>query len=323
MARHKKLVFFLLLGVAVVGVFLCWGQINKMRKSKDGHDVVKKVQPQRGSIQKTISSTATILPKNRLEIKPPVSGRVDEIMVKEGDLVKQGEILAWMSSTERAALLDAARGQSEDQLKYWQDVYKSIPLIAPIDGEVIVAKTQPGQSVNSSEIVVVLSDRLIIRAQVDETDIAGISEGQRADVALDAYPDERILSVVEHIYYESRTINNVTMYEVDLVSVDLPDFVRSGMNANVEFHDEIKNDVMILPLSAINRQNEESWVWIQQSPESEPVKRVVKLGSSDDRFVEIVSGLNESDTVIIKSKKYSLPQNNSSTNPFVPSGPRR
>jgi macrolide-specific efflux system membrane fusion protein len=51
------------------------------------------------------------LPQNRLEIKPPIAGRAEEVLVNEGELVKAGQIIAWMSSTDRAALLDAARAQ--------------------------------------------------------------------------------------------------------------------------------------------------------------------------------------------------------------------
>ena len=90
-------------------------------------------------------------------------------------------------------------------------------ILSPIDGEVIVATIQPGQTVTTTDDVVVLSDHLIVRAQVDETDIGKIQLGQKAFISLDAYPDRRIQATVEHIYYESSTVNNVTIYNVDLL----------------------------------------------------------------------------------------------------------
>ena len=67
----------------------------------------------RGGLQVSILATGAVSPENRLEIKPPIAGRVEQVLVEEGQMVKKGDILAWMSSTERAAVLDAARAQGE------------------------------------------------------------------------------------------------------------------------------------------------------------------------------------------------------------------
>ena len=163
--RTKKwiLIFAAVVILAVFGAFL----INSnTKKDKSSNEIVREIAPFTGSLKTFISCAGIVLPKNRLEIKPPVNGRIESILVREGDKVKTGQILAWMSSTERAALLDAARGKGEEALKYWEEIYKPIPLNAPIDGDVIVAKTQPGQTVTSSDAVVVLSDRLIVRPRL-------------------------------------------------------------------------------------------------------------------------------------------------------------
>jgi membrane fusion protein, macrolide-specific efflux system len=312
---QKRRISFWIILVLVIGLGLLAGNVNKR---KTNGEQVKEVAPQRGVIQSIISTTGTVLPKNRLEIKPPVSGRVEEILVKEGDKVKTGQTIAWMSSTERAALLDAARGKGKEDLQYWQDTYKPIPLISPIDGEVIVATTQPGQAVTTSDAVVVLSDHLIARAQVDETDIGKIKNGQDATIVLDAYPQNKIQGTVEHIYYESKTVNNVTIYNVDVIPQEVPLFFRSGMNATVDFVEKSKADALILAQEAIQTEKGTPWVWIKQSGGKEPVKRTVQLGISDDKNTEITAGLNETDKVIVKSKKYELPKSDTGTNPFMP-----
>jgi macrolide-specific efflux system membrane fusion protein len=259
-----------------------------------------------------------VLPKNRLEIKSPVNGRIESILVQEGDKVKVGQILAWMSSTERAALLDAARGQGEKALQYWQDTYKPIPLPAPIDGEVIVATTQPGQTVTTVDAVVVLSDHLIVRAQVDETDIGKITPDMKAIITLDAYPETKIKAAVEHIYYESKTVNNVTIYEVDLVPDEVPQFFRSGMNASVDFIIQDKEDILVIPVDAVYKENSESFVLIKQNNSKVPLKVAVRLGISDDKNIEVISGLTEKDRIIAKTKKFILPKSSTGSNPFMP-----
>lgn len=291
----------------------------KIKSKGAGDEIIKEISPSMGTIQTFVSTTGTVLPKNRLEVKPPVAGRIESIEVKEGDKVKTGQILAWMSSTERAALLDAARGQGEASLKYWEQVYKPIPLLSPIDGEVIVATMQPGQTVTTVDAVIVLSDHLIVRAQVDETDIGKINTGQDATIALDAYPDTKIKAIVEHIYYESQTVNNVTIYSVDLLPEKVPLFFRSGMNATVDFIEETKKDILTLPVEAVHKDRDEDFVYVKQVDAKDPLKVRVTTGISDEKNIEITSGLSADDKVIIKTKKYALPNSGSGTNPFLPS----
>jgi macrolide-specific efflux system membrane fusion protein len=314
--RNKKtkiIIAFVILAVIVSG-FL----IFKFRRANSDNEVTKEARPFFGTIQNTVSTTGTVLPKNRLEVKPPVNGRVEEILVAEGEKVKAGQTLAWMSSTERAALLDAARGQGEKPLEYWKEVYKPIALISPIDGEVIVATTQPGQTITTNEAVIVLSDHLITRAQVDETDIGKIKPDMKAIITLDAYPDKKIKASVEHIYYESKTVNNVTIYEVDLLPEEVPDFFRSGMNASIDFIIQGKDNAMLIPQEAAQNDKEGDYVFVKQAGSKEPSKVKVKLGISNDKNVEVLSGITEKDTIIVKTKKYSLPKNNTGSNPFMP-----
>jgi macrolide-specific efflux system membrane fusion protein len=306
--------------IAAVVLLLGWAAWAKAGNKAAADSSTKIVYLKRGDIQTVISTTGTILPKSRLEMHPAVGGRIERVLAQEGQHVKVGEIVAVMSSTDRAALLDAARGQGEAAFKYWQDVYKPIPLTAPIDGEVIVGTIQPGQAVSTADAVLVLSDRLIVRAQVDETDIGKVKPGQEAIVGLDAYPDVRIEAVVDHIYYESRTVNNVTVYLVDLIPATIPDFVRSGMSANVDLVQERKTGVLTLPLTAVQKENGESYVLVPGSGK-EPVKQPVMVGLADEKRVEILSGLSDGDEVVVKSKKYTLPKGGRGTNPFAPARP--
>jgi membrane fusion protein, macrolide-specific efflux system len=313
---NKKIkLFFIVPILLIIAVFI----VIKIRPKTSSRELVEEISPTLGSIQTIISTTGTVLPKNRLEVKPPVNGRIESILVQEGEKVKTGQTLAWMSSTERAALLDAARGQGEATLKYWEEVYKAIQLISPIDGEVIVATTQPGQTVTTNDAAIVLSDHLIVRAQVDETDIGKIKTGQKAFISLDAYPNTKIKASVEHIYYESKTVNNVTIYAVDLVPEEVPAFFRSGMNATVDFIEQGKGNALLIPVEAVHKEKEENYVLVKQNNGKEPLKAPVTLGISDDKNVEVISGITENDRIILKTKKYSLPKTTSGTNPFMPS----
>ncbi len=315
MRKNKSKIIFGILVLLAISVFV----VIKVKGSSQSNEIIKEVNPSVGTIQTFISTTGTVLPKNRLEVKPPVGGRIESILVHEGDIVKLGQVLAWMSSTERAALLDAAEGQGEDVLKYWKQVYKPIALLAPIDGEVIVATTQPGQTVTTADAVIVLSDHLIVRAQVDETDIGKIKLKQGAFITLDAYLDTKIVAVVDHIYYESETVNNVTIYKVDLLPEKTPEFFRSGMNATIDFKAESRENALLLPVEAVRKEKDDSYVLLKQEGSNNPAKRVVKVGITDDKNYEILSGVTSADTVLVTTKKYVFPGAGSSgTNPFLP-----
>jgi membrane fusion protein, macrolide-specific efflux system len=312
--KKINIILAVVLAVIIAVVFI----VISKRGTPDG-EIVKEIQPIKGPIQKSISTTGTVLPKNRLEIKPPVSGRVESVLVKEGEHVIVGQTLAWISSTERAALLDAAREQDAEKVKYWQEVYKPIALIAPIDGDVIVATTQPGQTVTSSDAVIVLSDQLIVRAQVDETDIGKIKLNQQAVITLDAYSDTKIEAKVEHIYYESQTLNNVTIYKVDLVPVETPEFFRSGMNAAIEFIVEERRNAILVPVEAVQSDGDGYFVLLKHNGDKNPLKRPVRLGKTDEKNYEVLSGITAADTIVVTTKKYVFPSSdNTGSNPFLP-----
>lgn len=313
----KKKFLFIALVILIVGIIV----FLRFKNQSTVQEHFKEIIPTIGSIRNIVSTTATVLPKNRLEIKPPVNGRIESVLVKEGEQVKIGQLLAWMSSTERAALIDAARGQGPEALAYWEEAYKPIALLAPIDGEVIVATTQPGQTVTTSDAVVVLSDNLIVRAQVDETDIGKINLNQKAIITLDAYPDIQINGHVDHIYYESETVNNVTIYKVDLVPEEVPVFFRSGMNTNVDFIESTKDNCLLLPVGSVYKDQDGDYVFVPGGGGS-PVKRRVTLGISDDENVEILSGISKNEKIIVKTSKFVLPQKEEGANPFFPSRSR-
>ncbi|OGB90268.1 hypothetical protein A2625_02985 [candidate division WOR-1 bacterium RIFCSPHIGHO2_01_FULL_53_15] len=284
-----KLQIFCLL-IAAVLLTSCAGE----KKEKK----LEMVKVTRGDLAAFIPSTGVVTPRNRLEIKPPVSGRIEEVLVEKGERVRKGQILAWISSSDRAALLDAARSKGPAETKYWEEVYKPAPIIAPIDGFIIVRNVEPGQSFSVSDAVLVMADKLIVKAQVDETDIGKIRVGQKADIVLDAYPDEKTAAAVESIEYESQVINNVTVYQVYVLPVQVPAYFKSGMSATVNFTQASRGNVLLLSLRAVRRSNGRSYVF-RLGENKQLTAFQVDTGLDNNENIEIVSGLNEGDEVVI------------------------
>ncbi len=280
------------------------------------------ITPLKADVVLTVTTTGVVEPQNRLEVKPSISGRVEKIMVKEGDKVTTGEILAWMSSTERAALIDAARGQGEEVLQYWEEVYKRTPIVSPIDGEVIVRSVEPGQTVTTADPILVLSDRLVVNAQFDETDIARVRVGQKAVITLDAYPDINIEGVVDHIAYESKIVNNVTIYDVDVLPKNVPEILRSGMSVTVEVVEKTKENVLTVPSSTIHYDQNRQFVVVQDSS-GNFMERDVTVGLNNDKIAEVVSGLTPEDKVAVWDNLPLPKKKDTGTNPFMPFGRKK
>jgi len=302
--------------LALLSAFIIIIIVTKLKPDKD-RSLTSYVNPSRGDVSITISTTGVVEPQTRLEIKAPIGGRIESILVREGEKITAGEILAWMSSTERAALLDAARAQGEEKVKYWEEVYRPTPLISPIDGEVIVRVMEPGQTVTSADPVLVLSDRLIINAQFDETDIGMVKIGQEAVVTLDAYPEINIKGSVDHIAYESEIISNVTIYNVDILPEETPEILRSGMSVTIDVIEDSRKNVLTIPSSAIHYSGKRAFLYVKGML-GKIEEQDVEIGLNDEKTAEVVSGLNPEDKVLVKADVFLLDRKKSGSSPFMP-----
>lgn len=311
LTRRQRLIA---LGIAalVVVALVAWF----VRSGRGNADGEREVEVTRGNIEISILANGTVQPRNRLEIKPPLAGRVEQVLVQEGQAVGKDQILAWMSSSERAALLDAARARGLEEVKRWEEFYKATPILSPIHGTVIKRNVEPGQSFTSADAVLVIADRLIVEALVDETDIAQVKPKQKARITLDAYPNEAIPAEVGAVAYEAKTVNNVTTYTVDVLPEKVPPFMRSGMTASVAFQVASKADVVRVPSRALQVRDGQAYVQVADGGSRE--ERVVQPGLTDGRFTEIIEGLREGEKVRmaqIKTEKRAA-----GTNPFATFG---
>lgn len=296
MIKNKLVCWLLIFGLAPLTLSLssCGGEKDR---------AAEKVAVTRGNIRAVISSTGIVQPRNRLEIKPPIAGRIEAVLVREGEGVAKGETLAWISSNDRAALLDAARAKGEAELKHWEEVYKAAPIVSPLDGFIIQRGVEPGQSVTAGDAVLVMADRLGVKARVDETDIGRIRLGQKVNIELDSYPGQKVTGKVSHIAYESQTISNVIIYEVDILPDKVPAFFRSGMSATVEFILNEKRSVLLLPLRVVRKSGERAYVFPAKDGEKGARPLQVKAGLENTTTIQIVSGLAEGEEVFIPTAK--------------------
>lgn len=305
----KVLVLIVLVAIVVAGYFY-W---QKRNGNDPGQISFETVGVKRGNIEIKVLSTGTIEPYTRVEVSSSVNGRIDKVEVQEGDRVKEGDILAWISSEDRIALLDAARsalesaqkGNDPEALKEAEmayeiadRAYKPVPLTNSISGEVISRSCEPGQNVSTQSVLFVIADRLVASVEVDEVDIGKIARGQETWITLDAFPDERSKGKVTKISREGTLVSDVVVYNVMVDPLKVPRRWASGMTANVEFLVERKDSVLVIPKGAVNERRGGNFVMVL---EDQPTPRKIEVGITDGRVLEVTAGLMEGDSIILGS----------------------
>jgi len=266
-----------------------------------------------------VEVTGYIAPMNRVEVEPSASGRIEKLLLDEGAKVKAGDTLALMSSSDRVAILDAARSMDADQYKYWQDAYKAIKVVSPLDGTIILKNVVEGQTVSASTVLFAISDKLIIEATVDESDIGKVKLGQKATITLDAYPDKPVTGRVFQILDEGTTTNNVITYKVKVRPDHIPAFFKSQMTANLKIQTAAGRKVLLVPSNAVVIGPNGNTSVITAVKDGKPVYADVTTGATEGDAVEVTSGVSEGDIVYCTKTAYK-PQkaDNTGTNPFMP-----
>ena len=304
----KKILALILLVAIIAAGYSYW---RKRNGDEPGQMSFETVEVKRGNIEVKVLSTGTVEPYTRVEVSSSVNGRIDRVEVHEGDRVKQGDILAWISSEDRIALLDAARSGLESAQKAGDPqaleeaemayeiadrAYKPVPLTNSISGEVINRSCEPGQNVSTQTILFAIADRLVASVEVDEVDIGKVRLGQDAWIVLDGFPDERLKGKVSKISREGTLVSDVVVYEVMVDPLKVPRHWASGMTANVEFLVARKDGVLLIPKGAVNERRGRDFVMVL---EDQPTPREIETGLTDGRLLEVTTGLVEGDSVIL------------------------
>ena len=176
-------------------------------------------------------------------------------------------------------------------------------ITAPEDGIVssIVSPSAAEAEAHSTLASLYVGDQKEMVVSVDELDIINVQVGQNADIAMDALTDKTYSAVVSKVSQIGTPNGGVTVYNVTL-TIDGDENLKFGMNGTATIRIEELNDVLLVPLTALNTSRGESYVWLQSDSASadEPgVRTTVETGLSDENYAQVLSGLNEGDVVLI------------------------
>ncbi|HDP94577.1 MAG TPA: efflux RND transporter periplasmic adaptor subunit [Candidatus Aminicenantes bacterium] len=280
----------------------------------------------------------------------------------ENGHISQTEFLQWktQAATARANLKSA-----QATLKRARTNLGYTEIRSPMDGTVIERTVDEGQTIAASfqapKLFLIARDltKMQIEALVDESDIGLIRQGQQTRFSVQSYPDRRFTGTVRQIRLQPTTINNVVNYTVVVDAENRDRVLLPGMTATVDFLVEYKENVLMVPNSALNlRPSEGIEIERTQAPDSATANsgkavpsatgapentrkqmgyvfvplekeklRIVffRKGATDASHTEIAASreLEEGTRVVTKFTNPPAASNNNRRNPFMMGGPPR
>ncbi len=172
----------------------------------------------------------------------------------EQNLISEAEFVPYQTNlkTQKANLMAANASMLRAQLNLKYALIRS-----PISGTVIGRSVEEGQTVAASfstpTLFVIAEDlsRMEILAEVDEADIGQIKQGQSARFDVQAYADKTFTAEVKQIRLKPTTVSNVVTYTVVLEAANSENLLLPGMTATIDFIVAEKNDVLLVPNTAL------------------------------------------------------------------------
>lgn len=290
---------WVLVAAAVVALVVVWQAVRsrtngsaEAEASSSGVCTVSRVD-----LQEELRVPATVRPSARTAIRSPVAGRVDSLFVAEGAAVTNGQLVGWVSSVERLAMLDAARGRSDAERAKWDDLVRPVPLVAPVSGVVLWRRGSPGQPVGPDTDILVFYDRLVIVAQVDEADVSRLRPGIPVSAAMPAFPGVVLTGTVARVSNEASLVNGVPMFDVEVLCAGLPPAARAGMSVDCRLILSGRKGVLALPAEVADGLELPGQAMVSDAA-GRVWARPVKTGIRSDGWVEIVSGLSDGESVV-------------------------
>ena len=238
------------------------------------------------------------------------AGTVTSINVQEGSEVAKDDIILGLSGDDLTESIQSASESlrsAEISMQNLQDAMNNYTITAPISGTIIEKDAKVGDAVKAGDTLCIVYDLsyLEMRINVDELQISSISVGQKVQITADAVPDKTYVGTVTRVSMKGTSNGGTTTYPVT-IRIDDTDGLRPGMNANAEIVVAEANNALVVPNAAVVRG---SYVLItKDSPSAANADTAmaapegfvyvpVKTGVSDDDYTQIVSGIQEGDTI--------------------------
>ena len=163
--------------------------------------------------------------------------------------------------------------------------------------------SSPTMNVSGGTALLTLSDlsRMFVLASVDETDVGLVAPKQTATITVDGFPDDVFTGEVVRVATKGEKTSTVVTFDVKIeILGEAKSKLRPLMTADVMILIASKDKVLSVPSETLKRRGTEKIVETPNpQPGGDPIPVTVKTGIDDGTYTEIISGLQEGDSVII------------------------
>ncbi len=223
--------------------------------------------------------------------------------------------------------------QKEDTLLDAKEKLANCSIRAPFNGVIaeLNDKVKKGDSVTTNTVLATLiTKQKIAEMTLNEIDAANVKVGQKATLAFDALPELTLSGKIMEVDVMGVVTQGVVSYGVKIAWDTEEEQIKPGMSVTADIITDAKEDVLVLPNSAIKSKRDFYYVELIKAPEKmsqhllanisgtilpEPPKpQPVEIGLSNDLSTEIISGLKEGDLVVAQTiSSKSTPKTGSGT----------
>lgn len=269
----------------------------------------------------TSAQEGSFEPVTNTTMKADISGsvEVEALLVHEGDYVTAGTPIFRMKSKDAEKIIQSykdAMDQAQEKVESAQskvdstrDSYENYTITAPISGQVISKSIKAGDNISKSSsgsttmaVIYDLSE-VTFEMSVDELDVRSVAVGQKVEITADAVEGKIFTGTVTNISLESSQSNGVTNYPVTVTLDEVGDLLP-GMNVDGRIILDEAKDTLMIPVDALMRGNR---VYVKDDTVTEAQGGIpagfraveVETGLVNDEYVEILSGLEEGETVYV------------------------
>jgi RND family efflux transporter MFP subunit len=264
-----------------------------------------------GDLLAELDNTELLTERSQIQIE--IEGANLELKKAEEDLARderlyERQLIPERDVAERRNARDLAANRLERARKRMQtleDRLAKTTITAPMNGIILEMPVVEGQvviaaaSVNSGTMMMKLANlsQLLIKTHVNQVDVARLREGMDVKFTVDSIPGAVMAGKVFRIAPTATIKNNIKGFQVEIRIADPDPRLRPGMTADVVIPVAKAEDVLAVPISAVFNEPGDRKVVFLQGPDPQP--RPVEVGLSNIHFVEIKSGLNENDVVLL------------------------
>lgn len=295
--------------------------------------VVMEVTPR--AISNKINLPGSIEPWTRLELISKIAGSIEEVLVQEGDSVKEGDIIAKIESDDYRIALDratAAYKLAKADFERDKSVYAkgAIPtaeldaretnmqtakadldnatlllsrctIKAPINGVIRSLDAKVGLYLGIGDPIgrILQIDKVKAVIGIPESDITAVRNLPTVDLTIQALDNLQIVG--KNYFVSSSPETAARLYRIEL-EIDNPDHrILPGMFVRANIIKQSREDALSIPFYSIISRNDEQYVFIER--DGVVRKQPVQTGIMEQWMVEITDGLQSGDRIVVEGHR--------------------